>query len=135
MIVDYVVFFLLLGSSFVFYILHNRRKHEETPLIDLEYSKTESPIERIMYKLLYNNGFYPRSQVKCGKYRIDLVILNKIAVECDGKAFHSSPKQKQHDRKKDKFLRENGYIVLRFSGRDIYRRQQYILRKIKENIS
>lgn len=133
--IDYIVFFLLLIVAFVFYGLHLKRGNDEEIYIDLEYSKTESPIERVMYQLLYNNGFYPRTQVRCGKYRIDLVVRGKIAVECDGKAYHSSPKQKQHDRKKDKFLKENGYIVLRFSGRDIYRRQHYILRKIKENIS
>ncbi|MDA1569902.1 DUF559 domain-containing protein [Bacillus cereus] len=135
MIVDYVVFFLLLGSSFVFYILHNRREHEETSYIDLEYGKTESPIERVMFRLLMNNGFYPQTQVPCGKYRIDLVILGKIAVECDGKKWHSSSQQKAHDKRKDAFLRENGYIVLRFTGRDIYRRQKYILKKINESIS
>lgn len=135
MIVDYVVFFGLLGSSFVFYALHKRRRSEEASYIDLEYSKTESPIERVMFRLLTNNGFYPQTQVPCGKYRIDLVILGKIALECDGKQWHSSPQQKAHDKRKDAFLRENGYIVLRFTGRDIYRRQKYILKKINESIS
>ncbi|MEI5877116.1 MULTISPECIES: DUF559 domain-containing protein [Bacillus cereus group] len=135
MIVDYVVFFLLLSSAFVFYALHKRRGNDGESFIDLEYIKTESPIERVMYKLLSNNGFHPRAQVPCGKYRIDLVVLGRIAIECDGKQWHSSPQQRAHDRKKDVFLRQNGYIVLRFSGRDIYRRQKYILKKIQDNIS
>ncbi|WP_308162466.1 hypothetical protein [Bacillus sp. ISL-7] len=45
----------------------------------------------------------------CGKYRIDIAFVGpRIAIECDGKDFHSSPKQKAHDYKKNAHLRKNG---------------------------
>lgn len=65
-----------------------------------EYRKLESPIERCLYNALVINGYSVRTQVKCGPYRIDLVI-GRLAIECEGKAYHSSPAQKAHGRKKE----------------------------------
>ncbi|WP_308284863.1 endonuclease domain-containing protein [Priestia megaterium] len=48
----------------------------------------------------------------CSPYRIALIIA-RFAIECDGKAYHSSPKQKAYDRRKDAYLREQGYKVMR----------------------
>lgn len=65
-------------------------------------------------------GIIPETQTKCGKYRIDITIPSKmIAIECDGKAYHSSAAQKAHDRRKDSYLKKHGWYVLRFSGRQI----------------
>ncbi|WP_242486874.1 endonuclease domain-containing protein [Peribacillus sp. TH16] len=70
-------------------------------------------------------------QVPCGRYRIDLALQSyRIAIECDGKAFHSSPEQKAHDRRKNKYLRKNGWKVLRFSGSAINGRMRKVLERI-----
>lgn len=80
----------------------------------------ESWIEQRMYNALTREGFKVRKQVRCGAYRIDLVLPQyRIAIECDGKQWHSSKKQKRHDRKKDAYLRRHGYSVMRFTGSDI----------------
>ncbi|WP_257009461.1 endonuclease domain-containing protein [Bacillus sp. 7884-1] len=85
-----------------------------------ERSKCESPIERQLYDALMLIGYAVPTQIHCGKYRIDLALIGpRIAIECDGKAYHSSPKAKARDRRKDKYLKENGWQVLRFSGRQI----------------
>jgi len=61
--------------------------------------------------------------------------VQKLAIETDGKANHTSPKDKAHDRRKDKYLRANGWRVLRFTGRRIYRNMSGILKRIESEIS
>ena len=43
-----------------------------------------------------------------------------IAIECDGKEWHSRYEQKEHDNKKDEFLKSVGWKVFRVTGSDIY---------------
>lgn len=88
-----------------------------------ELKKCESPIETMLMKELAHQGFRPYGQIPCGKFRIDIAIYHrgkKIAIECDGQQFHSSPEQKEHDAKKDDFLRRNRWKVFRFTGKEIY---------------
>lgn len=84
-----------------------------------EKRECESWIEQRLYDALTNKGYMVRKQVRCGPYRIDLCIGN-IAIECDGKAFHSSPDQKIYDKRRSAYLYRHGYkSVLRFTGSDI----------------
>jgi very-short-patch-repair endonuclease len=128
---EYIVFFGLLSASVVFFILHKPGE----PVVDYvtaQRLKCESPIERQLYNALVMNGYYVQTQVPCGKYRIDLALPSlKIAIEADGKAYHSTPAQKAHDRRKNAYLRENGWRVLRFSGRQINRELGRVLARIK----
>jgi very-short-patch-repair endonuclease len=128
---EYIVFFGLLSASVVFFILHKPGE----PVVDYvtaQRLKCESPIERQLYNALVMNGYYVQTQVPCGKYRIDLALPSlKIAIEADGKAYHSTPAQKAHDRRKNAYLRENGWRVLRFSGRQINRELGPVLARIK----
>jgi very-short-patch-repair endonuclease len=128
---EYIVFFGLLLASVVFFILHKPVE----PVVDFvtaQRLKCESPIERQLYNALVTNGYYVQTQVPCGKYRIDLALPSlKIAIEADGKAYHSSPQQKAHDRRKNAYLRQNGWRVLRFSGRQINRELGRVLARIK----
>ena len=83
--------------------------------------KTESPIEEMLYQELMKKGFFPIPQLKVGRYRIDLAFPDKmIAIECDGKEWHSRYEQKEHDNKKDEFLKSVGWKVFRVTGSDIY---------------
>lgn len=101
-----------------------------------ELLKCESPIEELLMNALIEKGYKVYTQERCGIYRIDLSIHNykrKIAIECDGEAYHSSKKQLMHDRKKDKYLRRNKWIVLRFSGSEIYRDRDMCIQTIERN--
>lgn len=96
----------------------------------------ESPIERRLYNVLASRGYEVKAQVPCGRYRIDLALPRyRIAIECDGKAYHSSRSQKAHDRKKDRFLRDHGWTVLRFTGSQINGKMAYVIRKIEESVA
>jgi very-short-patch-repair endonuclease len=102
-----------------------------------ELRKCESPIEEFLMKKLYENGFQPYTQVPCGNYRIDIALYKpkkKLAIECDGVDFHSSPNQLVHDKSKDKYLEKNKWTVLRFTGKEIYGKSGQCIRKVKENI-
>lgn len=56
-------------------------------------------------------------------YRVDIAVLAdsaKIAVECDGYAFHfSTPDQAANDKKRERALIINGFTVIRFTGKEI----------------
>lgn len=106
-----------------------------------ELSLCESPIEVMLFQAMRNSLKDERnrkvkvySQVPCGYYRIDLAVYSKtrkIAIECDGKAYHSTPEQIARDRKKDKFLRKNGWDVLRFTGSEIYNNPEGCVKEIQ----
>ncbi|NYE07311.1 very-short-patch-repair endonuclease [Bacillus niacini] len=129
--IEYIVFFGLLAAGLLAFILFPKAE----PIYN-ERFKCESPIERQLYDALENRGYAVTSQVPCGKYRIDLALIGpRIAIECDGKAYHSSPKAKARDRRKDKCLTENGWKVLRFTGRQIMRDMGNVLQRIEEVMS
>lgn len=78
---------------------------------------------------LFNGREHPAKplitrQAKVGKYRADFLIdaHKLVVVECDGHDFHERTKdQAAHDRSRDRWLTENGYIVLRFTGSEIWK--------------
>jgi very-short-patch-repair endonuclease len=136
LMISYIIFFGLILAAIVFFVLDLRRPQSQTDLIDRERLKCESPIERRLYDALQIIGYYVQTQVPCGKYRIDLALPTyKIAIECDGKAYHSTPEQKAHDRRKDAYLSKHGWKVLRFSGRIIYQDLSTVIARIEEEIN
>jgi len=91
--------------------------------------KTESPIEASLLREFHLLGYYPKPQYWIGKYRIDLAFeKERLAIECDGKDWHSSESQKENDRQKDEFLKGHGWKVLRIKGSDIFRRADEIVK-------
>jgi very-short-patch-repair endonuclease len=132
---DYIVFFGLVITGLVFYILIIRLEKTYPVTVDQERQKCESPIELRLYDALSINGYYVKTQVPCGKYRIDLALPTyKIAIECDGHQYHSTPEQKAHDRRKNAYLRQQGWKVLRFSGRAIHWNLPKVLAKIQKSV-
>lgn len=129
------MFFGLILTGIVFFILDLKREQPKPIVTDHERIKCESPIERRLYDALQLRGYYVQTQVPCGKYRIDLALpAYKIAIECDGRAYHSTPQQKAHDRRKNAYLRKHGWRVLRFSGRMINRDLAKVLARIEKEI-
>ncbi|HWL26045.1 MAG TPA: DUF559 domain-containing protein [Ureibacillus sp.] len=130
---NYVLFFVMLAVPIALY-LKVRPLLASVEVIDDQRAKCESPIELRLYIALVNNGYEVKTQVPCGPYRIDLVLpAYKIAIEADGKQWHSSPKQRAHDhRKKNAYLRKRGYKVLRFSGSRINKKLNEVITKIEK---
>jgi very-short-patch-repair endonuclease len=94
-------------------------------------NKTESPIESALLREFHLMDLYPTPQFKVGNYRIDLAFPEKlIAIECDGKEWHSSGEQKIRDGMKDAYLRENGWHVIRITGSDIFKNVDGIVKEM-----
>jgi very-short-patch-repair endonuclease len=78
------------------------------------------------------------TQHQIGRYRADLLIVavpstgsvETLVVECDGKDFHSSTTQIADDIERAAEIRRVGYRLIRFSGSDIYRATDFVLREI-----
>ncbi|MGI8316201.1 endonuclease domain-containing protein [Halobacillus mangrovi] len=132
-LIEYAVFFLLLILPIALAI----RFFSNYDPIKEEGARCESYIEKRLYNGLVKCGMIPRAQFEAGRnYRIDLSFPeSKIAIECDGKAFHSSPAQKAHDRKKDRYLRSQGWTVLRFSGSMINRELSRVIGEITQELN
>lgn len=122
-----------MAAAVVFYLMDKKRtKGAPGVFVDHERLKCESPIERRLYDALKFKGEYIRTQVPCGRYRIDIALpAYRIAIECDGKAYHSNPQQKARDRRKNAYLRANGWRVFRFSGSRITKDLKGVLAKIE----
>ena len=68
-------------------------------------------------------------------YRIDVAWPNiKLAVESDG-GYHKKLEQQQNDRKKDAFLRDHGWTVLRFWNKEVILDTTRIREVIESTIS
>ncbi|HLR51804.1 MAG TPA: DUF559 domain-containing protein [Candidatus Avamphibacillus sp.] len=125
-IIGFSLFFMIfLGIPVMFAISLLRDPSKvEWPIVEVdnERNECESPIERRLYDAMLFNGYDAKTQVPYGRYRIDLALPEyRLAIECDGKASHSTKEQKAHDYQKNAYLRKNGWKVLRFSGSRIHR--------------
>lgn len=78
-------------------------------------------IERAMRNELEKNKiiFVEQYPIRCKYgYIVDFFIPDKnIIVECDGETWH--PMGNSHDRKRDFYLKNRGFIILRFRGEQI----------------
>lgn len=110
--------------------------------------KAESPIEQLLIVALnptlfgfeydkdigviqgYRVQLQEEVKTRRGLYRVDILITVtmpggralRLAVECDGHAFHEKTKeQAAHDKQRDRALAEIGLRMLRFTGSEIWR--------------
>lgn len=76
-----------------------------------------SSIEILMSDALLKNHIPVSSEFKIGRYLLDFAIIKpKIAIECDGEYWHSSPEDIESDLQRDRYLKSLGWTVLRFTG-------------------
>ena len=95
--------------------------------------RTESPIEQTLLDKFHEFGLFPSIQFPIGDYRADFAFPNvMLAVECDGKNWHTEISHIFHDKAKDKFLQDNGWKIMRVSGSDIYKNTDEIVANISE---
>jgi very-short-patch-repair endonuclease len=102
---------------------------------------TESPFEEEVYQYLVpefgKDNIMP--QYKCGGFRIDLVVISpltqkKIAIECDGAAYHSSELTWHHDIYRQKQLESQGFIFHRIWSTDWFKNTESELVKLYDFI-
>lgn len=78
-------------------------------------------IETRMMQALEASGFEYNFQEKIGnKFLCDFILVKyNIVIECDGIYWHSRPDAIRRDKSKDAYLAKCGYIVLRFTDKEI----------------
>lgn len=83
--------------------------------VGLSYQEQPLPLTKGLYFVPQFSWSYYRSDWAIVDSRIGAALL----VECDGKAFHSSPAQIAHDAKKDAAALAAGFQTVRFTGSQI----------------
>lgn len=83
----------------------------------------ESPIEAKLARAIIKEpwGTSLKAQIPVGDYRLDLALPDrKIAIECDGHAYHRTKEQRTHDARRDRWLTAQGWRVVRCTGTEIH---------------
>lgn len=97
-----------------------------------------TPIEEEMSKGLIDAGILTVPQYQAWddkhRYNIDFVVKTpqglNIAIECDGLQYHARASTYIHDRKRDRYLQDKGFYVMRFSSIEIYNEMDNILTEV-----
>ena len=129
---------MVLGGAYlvlrVFWFLRDLHWRIKDP-IGYYRARTESWIELRLYNALVKRGYKVVTQYPCGPYRIDIALPKyRLAIECDGRKYHSTPEQKRHDRRKDRYLRKHGWSVMRVKGKQINGELPKVIARIERKI-
>lgn len=96
--------------------LSRRRRRAIFPL----NRRAESGTETIVRRALVRRGFSVRPQVEIPEAgRVDLVVGEKLIIECDSVAHHTGRARYADDRQRDRAARRLGYIVVRLTYEDV----------------
>ena len=100
---------------------------------DLRRTPTDS--ERLLWQRLrfwQVDGCKFRRQQPLGRYIVDFVCLQKrLIIELDG---GQHAQQADYDKERDGWLRDQGFVVLRFWNNDVLRNIDGVLERIAENL-
>jgi very-short-patch-repair endonuclease len=93
--------------------------------------RSQSPTETLARLVLVGAGFAvePAARVS-GVGWVDLLVEGRIVVELDGFAYHSGRAEYREDRRRDRELARQGFIVLRFTFEDVIRDPQIVVRAV-----
>ncbi|UIZ91938.1 DUF559 domain-containing protein [Corynebacterium sp. CNCTC7651] len=94
---------------------------------------SESPFESLMRVILLEHGIEPELQMWIGKYRVDL-LWGKVIIEVDG---YMKYEDKPHDQlmeqmKRENWLKEQSYEVVRIYPSDILRDPDACIARIRQ---
>jgi len=93
-----------------------------TPGLKLARTTSPTSIEMIVRDLLESLGVRYCSQYPIGPFVVDFYIpRRRLVVECDGEYWHNLPGKREEDMRRDDWLQERGYRVLRLSESQIHR--------------
>ncbi len=69
-----------------------------------------------------------------GRYRLDITLADRVALEVDGYAFHADPVAMTRDHRRRNDLAGLGWTVLVFTWLDITRDGERVLRTVRETL-
>ncbi|WP_257183157.1 endonuclease domain-containing protein [Corynebacterium cystitidis] len=105
--------------------------------IELAERGVESPFETYIRIVLIDEGFTDIVvQAVVGPYRVDVVVNGVLIIEIDGDVKYSSDAEVaevlRRESKREKYLRNRGYWVLRFTPRDLLKHRDRVLQLVKD---
>ncbi|MEH6891871.1 DUF559 domain-containing protein [Bacillus sp. JJ864] len=113
---------VVLGCGVVFSFLSQITASPTTynPDHDTQRRKCSNKLERKVYDALCYKGYHPvvQHKVQNTRYKLDFALFSptgiKFDVEVDG-PFHRTPEGFKRDRKRDKYMKTNGWKVIRIT--------------------
>lgn len=85
--------------------------------------RAESGTESVLRVLLHEAGILATPQAPLplgGGQRADLLVGDRLLIECDSEAHHADPSNRRADLRRDESLMALGFIVLRIDYRQIF---------------
>ncbi len=94
--------------------------HATVPrLMGMVDARSESGSESLLRCALVARGYDVKVQVQIGRDRVDLLVGDRLVIECDSVAFHWSPDGLARDRQRDQRLHAQGFLPVRFTYKQI----------------
>lgn len=100
-------------------------------------SLSESPFEFDVATYLIDQGYSIKQQYPVGNYRLDMIVEcdnKKIAIECDGEAYHSTEEQIRRDLERQTILERIGWSFIRIRGSEYYKSKNETLQAIDNRL-
>lgn len=100
---------------------------------DAVTAKADSEFEIQVAMALKTRGYHIEQQWEVGAYRIDMVAVYgdiKIAIECDGEAYHSLPSQVRNDMERQTILERIGWTFIRIRGSEYFRQPDKTIERV-----
>jgi hypothetical protein len=96
-----------------------------------------SVLESRVLRLLARGGIRPTDVEKKvlgteGRYRLDITLADRVAMEVDGYAFHADPEAMARDHRRRNDLAALGWTVLVFTWLDVTRDGERVLKTVRE---
>jgi very-short-patch-repair endonuclease len=110
-------------------------------VVDCVDSASESALETLLRLVMRDAGLHPRSRVQIGDElgpvaRVDfLFAAERLVVEADGFAFHSSRESLRNDVRRANALQAKGYRILRFTWEDVMGRPAHVVATIRRTLA
>jgi very-short-patch-repair endonuclease len=113
-----------------------KKLQKENPKIHPNYILSQkghiTKIEKMIRDELLKRNIKFKMQYKILSYWVDFAFPGfKLAVECDGKRWHSTKKQKLNDKKRDSKITRLGWTIKRFKGKEINKNPKKVVDKIE----
>uniref|UniRef100_UPI001C6907CB AAA domain-containing protein n=1 Tax=Pseudonocardia pini TaxID=2758030 RepID=UPI001C6907CB len=110
-----------LRADLVGYMLDPPSIYGDSPeLADVSADKPQEPfdslLEQRVFREIRGRGYHVVPQYPVGERRLDLVVSGeggRIAVECDGHAWHTSVADQENDARRDRDLARQGWVTVR----------------------
>lgn len=100
-------------------------------------SLSESPFECEVATYLIDKGYSVKQQYPVGNYRLDMIVEydnKKIAIECDGEAYHSTEEQIRRDLERQTILERIGWSFIRIRGSEYYKSKNNTLQALDNRL-